>query len=263
MIFDEPSRKPLPKTPESDDVVHAVKKGFASFVPMGAELFELLTTPLAHRRDDWLEDLARRLRDLEGKVEGFNFDDLGKNEQFVSATLQATQDALRTHQKEKLDALKNAVMNVALGHEPDTDRQQHFLALIDRFSDTHLILLRFFKEPTTYFQRAGRPIPMVHLPTVEPVRKLLAYQLVTDAMPSLSQQLKSPLPERSAAFFQFVESVLGDLVFAKLIALDRLNDTWSVPKFDRNPEPTPVKPLITHLGEDFLAFITEPREEAA
>ena len=92
MLFDEPSRQPLPKTPAFDDVIHAAKKGVFSLIPW-RELFELLTSPLAQRRNDWLEDLQRRLRELEKKVTGLKFDDLSGNEQFVSVTLQATQAA--------------------------------------------------------------------------------------------------------------------------------------------------------------------------
>jgi len=107
----------------------------------------LLGPPVAQRRDDWLNDLERRLRDLEGRVEGFCFDDLGKNRQFVSATLQATQAALRTHQAEKLEALQNALLNVALATAPQHDDQQLiFLHLIDRFTPTHLQVLRYFQS---------------------------------------------------------------------------------------------------------------------
>jgi hypothetical protein len=57
--------------------------------------------------------LERRLRDLESKVAGFRLENLASNDQFISATLVAMQAALKTHQKEKLDAFLNAVLNVA------------------------------------------------------------------------------------------------------------------------------------------------------
>ena len=49
---------------------------------------------------------------------------------------------------------------------------------------------------------------------------------------------------------------------AGLLGLDRLHETWSVPRFTTAAQPTPVTPLATHLGEDLLAFITEPKELA-
>ena len=120
-IFDEPSREPLPQA-TFEDVTSAGRKGLLSIIPIiggvGAELVGLLGSPLAQRRDVWWEDLEWRLRDLEGRVEGFRFDDLSQNKQFVSQALQAGVAALRSHQTEKLEALRNAVLNVAIGNAP-------------------------------------------------------------------------------------------------------------------------------------------------
>jgi len=111
---------------------------------VGAELVGLLSSPVSERRDAWLEDLARRLHDLEGRVDGFHFEQLADNEQFVSATLQATQAASRTHHKEKLEALRNAVLNIAISKAPAGDLQLIFLHLVDSFTPTHLKVLSHF-----------------------------------------------------------------------------------------------------------------------
>jgi hypothetical protein len=146
-IFDEPSRKPLPQ-PTFEDVEHAGRKGLVSIIPfvggLASELLGLLSSPVVQRRDDWFADLQLRLRELESRVEGFKLDDLENNEQFISATLQATQAAMRTHQSEKLEALKNAVVNVAIGQAPEKDLQLIFLNLVDNFTPTHLAVLRDF-----------------------------------------------------------------------------------------------------------------------
>jgi len=146
-IFDEPSRKPLPQ-PTFEDVKHAGGKALVGMIPFvgtaGAELIGVLSSPVAQRRDAWLEDLERRLRELEGRGNGFRFDDLAQNEQFVSATLHAAQAALRTHQTEKLSALRNAVLNVAIGRGPSDDLQLIFLNLINTLTPTHLLVLSQF-----------------------------------------------------------------------------------------------------------------------
>lgn len=148
-LFEEPSRQPLPR-PNFEDVQHAGGKALVAMIPFvggaGSELIGLLTSPVAERRDAWLEDLQRRLQELEGRVAGFRFDDLTHNEQFVSATLQATQAALRTHQAEKLDALRNAVLNIATGNAPSDDKQLVFLNLIDRFTPSHLQILAYLQD---------------------------------------------------------------------------------------------------------------------
>jgi hypothetical protein len=147
-IFDEPSRKPLP-SPTFEDVKRAGLKALVASVPGvgsgAAELLGLLSSPVMERRDDWWSDLQRRLRDLEGRVEGFRFDNLGENPQFVSAILHATQSASRTHQSEKLAALQNAVVNVALAKAPSENLQLIFLNLVDSFTPTHLLMLKHFQ----------------------------------------------------------------------------------------------------------------------
>lgn len=56
---------------------------------------------------------------------------------------------MRTHQAEKLDALKNAVLNIAAGQESE-DRQTNFIALVDRFTPAHLKVLQKFHQPPVH-----------------------------------------------------------------------------------------------------------------
>jgi hypothetical protein len=75
--------------------------------PSAAELLSLaIAPPLDKRRDRWLESLATRLKKCEVRLES-----LGEDPAVVSTILYATQAALRTHQEEKLEALRNAVSN--------------------------------------------------------------------------------------------------------------------------------------------------------
>jgi len=252
-LFDEPSRKPLPQ-PTAEDVAFVSGKAVLSLLTMGvgSELVALLASPVAQRRDEWWADLERRLRDLEKRIDGFHLEDLRSNPQFVSTTLQATQEALRTHEKEKLETLQNVVLNVALGKELSIERQSIFLALVERLTVLHFAVLRLFHDPARYFQSIGVPIPTVDIGT-----KLLASDYVRAAMPDLIDKIKSPA-DRPGSVFQLVEVILGDLVSAKLITLDVHNNTWVVPRFGGMPSRSAVSPITTHLGEDFLAFISPP-----
>jgi hypothetical protein len=150
-IFDEPSKDPLPGAPTLKDHRFALIKGGLSSLPfVGGALAEemglLLITPLARRRYEWWADVARRLHEVEARVAGFRFEDLGSNERFVSAMVQATQSATKTHRKEKLEALRNAILNIALGHSPTDDLQAIFLSLVDSFTPVHLEVLRYFQH---------------------------------------------------------------------------------------------------------------------
>lgn len=108
--------------PSKGDIGHALAKAGLSAVPViggsTAELFQLLVQPpLERRRAAWMERVAEGLKELEEN--GLKLDDLKENEEFTSAVMQASQIAIRIHQQRKLEALRNAVLNVATGQAPD------------------------------------------------------------------------------------------------------------------------------------------------
>jgi hypothetical protein len=92
------------------------------------------------------------LNDLSRKVEGLTPERLIADEAFVSAFAHATQAALKTHQAEKIEALRNAVLNVAIGSAPSEDLQLIFLNMIDSFTPKHMQVLRFLtdRNPDTF-----------------------------------------------------------------------------------------------------------------
>jgi hypothetical protein len=102
------------------DVAQEIVKAAISAAPLvggpAAEIFGMvIAPPLQRRQAAWMDEVAEGLKQLEGKVEGFKIENLKENEQFVSTVLAATQAAIRTHQQEKREALRNAVLNVAVG----------------------------------------------------------------------------------------------------------------------------------------------------
>jgi hypothetical protein len=134
------------------DHVHLAVKAALSALPVGggpaAELFAfLIAPPLARRRDDWLQSLADGLEGLKKKVDHFDPASLANSPAFVSATLQASRAAIQTHQYEKLDALRNAVLNVAAGRSTDEDEQAMFLGYVETLTGWHLRMLKFFEAP--------------------------------------------------------------------------------------------------------------------
>ena len=149
---DRPSKLPLPANSASVEIATAVAKGTVSAIPIaGGAISEFIATavslPLSKRRDAWLQDLEARLKELEHQIGDFTLDTLASNEQFVSATVQATQAAIRTHQTEKIEALRNAVLDAAVGKTVDSDYQTIFISLVDRLTPAHLRLLHRFREP--------------------------------------------------------------------------------------------------------------------
>lgn len=79
--------------------------------------------------------------------DGLKVQELKDNPQFISAVMQASQIALRTHQEDKLQALRNGVPNVAAGNAPEDALQGLFLSYVDFFTVWHMQILKVFQAP--------------------------------------------------------------------------------------------------------------------
>jgi len=135
------------------DHLHRGTRAVLSAIPYAGgaavELFNLvLAPPIQRRRDSWLNDLGERISKLEQEGH-LKVEDLPNNEEFISTIMQATLAAIRNHQKEKIDALRNAVLNTALGAAPEDAKREMFLAFVDGFSVVHLSILNALSECDT------------------------------------------------------------------------------------------------------------------
>lgn len=138
--------------PESSkgDVAHALVKAGLSVVPIvggpAVEIFQLLVQPpLERRRTAWMEQVGKRLLELEEN--GVDISKLQENDQFITAVMYASSAAIRTHQQIKLDALKNAIIHIATGDAPEEVLQHLLLRFIDEFSEMHFRILAFAQSP--------------------------------------------------------------------------------------------------------------------
>jgi len=136
------------------------------------ELFNaVIAAPIERRRNDWLNDLAERLNRLE-QEKRLKVEDLRKNDEFISAVMQATTVAVRNHHQEKIDALRNAVLNSALGQCSSDVKSAMFLAFVDQFTVWHL---RVLKELFEFESHGQARIPNTSIETIaEAVMKRIA-----------------------------------------------------------------------------------------
>jgi hypothetical protein len=86
-------------------------------------------------------DFAR----LETDYSNFKIENLKNNEMMSTVILQSIQIAIRNHQKEKHDALRNAVLNTAIKNEND-DQTLTFLRYIDELTPLHIRILKFIES---------------------------------------------------------------------------------------------------------------------
>ncbi|MGP8070202.1 MAG: hypothetical protein ACLP5V_09955 [Candidatus Bathyarchaeia archaeon] len=98
--------------------------------------------------------VAQKILELEAKQTGFKIEQLASNQLFLTVVMQSTVAALRNHQKEKLDALQNAVVNTARGIDLEENLQLLFLDMIDSLTPLHLNILGYFSDPTKWLKRS-------------------------------------------------------------------------------------------------------------
>ncbi len=105
--------------------------------------------------------------------------------------IQATRAAVGTHQQEKLTALRNAVLNTALGKSVDEDKQSVFWNLIEALSATHLSLLCFFNDRDA-FSHERRVELIQRRPLTDPmVIELTSRGLLNDPRPYVARNRES------------------------------------------------------------------------
>ena len=144
----------------------------ASMVPVVGSPLQVILNDLAGRRLEdrrtaWLNDLAAKLNSLEDQIG--DVAKLTSEDAFMDALTTAAQIADRTSRADKLQALRNAVVNSVMPSAPDLDAQQLLFELIDRLTPTHVRMLNFFADRPGWFERHGlaRPISVSGIDTVE------------------------------------------------------------------------------------------------
>jgi hypothetical protein len=144
-----------PPKPTKKDAAYSLAKVGLSAIPVfggtAAEIFSaVIAPPITKRTAAWVESISERLKDLEKTVSGFKLENLAENQAFTTVVLHATQIAIRSHQQRKIEALRNAVINTALGTNISEDEEHIFLEYVDALTPSHLKLLEFLDNPAVY-----------------------------------------------------------------------------------------------------------------
>ena len=139
----------LPKKTAADVAYGVVKAAVAAAPLVGGSAAEIIGIvfgpPLERRRDKWSQQLADAVNEIIKTVSELTPEKLSQSDVFVTTALHASQIAIRTHQDEKLQALKNAVIHASLPGAPTDSIQQIFLNYVDRFTPWHLAILSLFR----------------------------------------------------------------------------------------------------------------------
>jgi hypothetical protein len=243
--------------------VAGIAVGAPVSVPASDFLAALLDAPINKRRDEWVQMIAARIVELEEKVSGFNIETLQENEKFVSAILQASSIASRTHRREKLEALANAVMRTAVPDSNDDDTAHMFMHLVDRVTLSHMVLLSYFNDNFRWSEERNAP----------------GYHIEDGWITNFDEAF----PDFKGNRFVFY-AIIQDLINLTLLR-EKPDDSYRIDRLlpsAPGAEPSSVKrerraaykedlkrrnlidifnTEITELGKAFLQFISDPRSE--
>ena len=214
-----------------DDHFHLAARTVLSAIPtLGGAALELfnavIAPPLEQRRNRWLNELAQRLDALE-KEKRLKIEDVVNNDEFISAVMHATTVAVRNHQHEKIEALRNAVLNSALGQNPSDVKSAMFLAFVDQFTVWHLLVLR---ELSALDTRQGQSRPPKT--SIEEITRVVLERIA-------EMRAQQPL----------AEFIVEDLCRKGLLFWSGGLSVTYIPNGTTQ---------VTPLGQEFLKFISEP-----
>jgi hypothetical protein len=223
----------LPQPDDGDTLRAAIEKGIEQ-VPVAGPITTFIASrfwvPSATRRlEEWLKEFAD---DFDRHREGCNVENMVKDEVFISASIQVARIVVGTHQQEKREYLRNALLNIAIRKEPSEEFQQIFLKAIEAFSVSHVRVLNVLWTGVTNLQAKG-------------LWKASTPLGITDyakAIGALHPELKGQ----------------DDLL--RYIITDLRN--WGMTNMGGPTDPFPVggSQAITNMGVRFLQFVLNPED---
>lgn len=204
-------------------------------------LAAIVMPSVTRRRDAWAQSVADGIVALSDK--GLSAEDLAQNEAFTTAFLHASQVAMRSHQKEKLRALRNAVLNSAMKNAPEEDLQLIFLGFVDTLTPLHIRVLKFVDEPEIKIRTNNIEIPDWRTTGKE----LEFYQFIYYVFPELRSDNG------------IYRHILSELSNKGLTDAGNLNNS-ELGSFYAQYNVASFFLVITSLGKQFLSFIASPIE---
>lgn len=219
--------------PTSGDTAHAVARSGLGAIPIaGTAAVEVLnaivTPPLERRRTEWMQNVGECLRRLE-EEKGINLEELRDNDTFIDVATQVTLAAIRTSKREKLDCLRNALLNSVLPDPPDEAYQNLFINFVETFSVWHIKILDLFCGPEAWAQKNNT-----------------AFNV---GMGGLGTIIENAFPEMQGRR-QLYDQIGKDLAYRGLAGTDNLHVTMTGHGL--------LQKRSTQLGDEFIKFVSDP-----
>lgn len=221
---------------------HAVQESGLIALKAALSAIPVAGGPLAEVLGGIIDSMQRQRETqfLEGVLNGLHRridqlpETLGDNEAFKTALLRAMRIAAETHDEEILDALRNAVISVAIGDGPDDSLQTIFLDAMRGLTPWHMRLLACIADPVAWAESRHYWLAPSNTPDPESIFEAF-YQ--------------GQLPAE-----EFTVQLLQDL-YNRGLATNNIKPRTS-PMLSGADD---VQPRISDMGKKFLAFVTVPK----
>ena len=222
-----------------DEIEYKLVKSSLGIVPGAgpflAEFLEIVVKPPYQKRmEEWMGIVSEDIKRLEEKINNFNLEDLKENDVFISTLFHTTRVVINNHQREKIEALRNAVLNSASSTPIEEDLQLMFLNFIDVFTTWHLKILKFLDSPEKWVDKFDVIYP--NWSEASPLNILFK------AFPQLDDKR------------YFFNQVISDLISKGLLYKENINKIMKKPAFLKTSH-------TTDFGRQFIQFITSPFEK--
>lgn len=113
------------------DYFHQVNKAALSIAPPLAIFYEMVIAPPFQKRTiEFMQSVAEKCKKYEKRFDDFKPVNLVNNELFQSAFNYSARVAVQTHQEEKLEALRNALLNTVVMKDLDENYKLLYFSYI-------------------------------------------------------------------------------------------------------------------------------------
>lgn len=211
------------------EIADAVGRAALSAIPFAGgaavEIFQYATNRgRTGRFQAWMADVSDTLN-----RHGVALDTLADNEGFLDAVGPATRAAVETASTEKIEALRNAVVNATVAPNTRADRHAILMNVLTGLTPTHIKLLRLFDDPRKWFTDAKIDPPNLMMGGQHAVVERAYPELAADA--TLLDRAVRDLDQQGLSSIALRTMMSGDGIMSR---------------------------RTLGLGAELLEFITEP-----
>jgi len=186
---------------------------------------EIIRSQLGRRGLQFLQSVLDHLFAIAEKDLTISVESLLSNPDFAAFVMTTTQAAILTSNEEKLDALRNAILNFATGVDVGEDQRSVFLRAISDLTPTHIRILKVIQNPKKWLTENSI--------------------LCASDKPSMEEAMRLTFPDfdERRHFYEFLHAELGSRGFAE----GRIH----AGAFPDKPD----EKATTKLGDELLEFI--------